>query len=92
MNFEIELPGLDEQNHLVDKFNFYSKSFRKLTSEIESQQTYIHQLRQAILEDAMQGKLTQQNSADESASKLLLRIRAQRQKLNTSGKLKDKKE
>ena len=40
----------------------------------------------------MQGKLTQQNKDDEPADKLLQRIKAEKQKLIATGKLKKEKE
>jgi type I restriction enzyme S subunit len=49
------------------------------------------QLRQAILQAAVQGKLVPQNSHDEPASALLERIRAEKTKLVKTGKLKKEK-
>lgn len=63
-----------------------------IKKELDNQQTYLQQLRQSILQEAVQGKLTQQDPTDEPASKLLERIKAEKQKLITAGKLKKEKE
>lgn len=46
------------------------------------------QLKNSILQQAIQGKLINQNKEDEPASKLLKRIKAEREKLIKSGKIK----
>ena len=46
------------------------------------------QLKNSILQQAIQGKLIKQNKEDEPASKLLKRIKAEREKLIKSGKIK----
>jgi type I restriction enzyme, S subunit len=63
-----------------------------LVKEFTKQYSYLHNLRQAILQEAVQGKLTQQNKADEPASTLLQRIKAEKQKLIAAGKLKKEKD
>jgi type I restriction enzyme, S subunit len=63
-----------------------------LVKEFTKQYSYLHNLRQAILQEAVQGKLTQQNKADEPASTLLQRIKAEKQKLIAAGKIKKEKE
>ena len=49
------------------------------------------QLKNSILQQAIQGKLIKQNKEDEPASKLLKRIKAEREKLIKSGKIKPNK-
>lgn len=88
LNFEIDLPDIDEQNEFIIKYNEYRNKFYYLENEINHQQTYLQQLRQSILQEAVQGKLTQQNPTDEPASKLLERIKAEKQQLIATGKLK----
>ena len=46
------------------------------------------QLKNSILQQAIQGKLINQNKEDEPASELLKRIKAEREKLIKSGKIK----
>ncbi|HGQ5233728.1 TPA: type I restriction endonuclease, partial [Streptococcus pneumoniae] len=51
------------------------------------------QLKASILQRAMEGKLVPQNPNDEPASELLKRIKAEKEKLISEGKIKrDKKE
>lgn len=55
----IPLPPLDEQvaiNELVDN---YSQETKTLQLELQTQQKLLSQLRQAILQEAVQGKLTE---------------------------------
>lgn len=49
------------------------------------------QLKNSILQQAIQGKLIKQNKEDEYASELLKRIKAEREKLIKSGKIKPNK-
>ena len=51
----------------------------------------VARLNEAILELAVQGKLVPQDPADEPASELLKRIRAEKQRLVKEGKLRDEK-
>lgn len=52
----------------------------------ENNQDLVSQLRQSILQDAIQGKLLPQNPDDEPASKLIERIKAEKEAL-----IRDKK-
>lgn len=60
--------------------------------ELNQQQNYLQLLRKTVLQEAVQGKLTKQDSNDESASELLKRIKAEKQRLITAGKLKKERE
>ena len=51
----------------------------------------VAELRQAILQLAVQGKLVPQDPADEQASELLKRIRAEKRRLVKEGKLREEK-
>lgn len=66
----------------LDKTLFYSKSF-------------LHNLRNGILQNAIQGKLTaewrKEHPAEEPASELLKRIKLEKQQMIASGKLKKEK-
>jgi type I restriction enzyme S subunit len=59
LNFEINLPDIEEQNLFIEKYEDYHKRFKELDFEIENQQTYLQQLRQSILQEAVQGKLSE---------------------------------
>ena len=52
----------------------------------------MQQLRKVILQEAVQGKLTHQDKDDESADKLLRRIKAEKKNLSAGGKAKKEKE
>jgi len=92
LNFDIPLPNIDEQIKLVKRLNKVSERYLQIETEFTFQQNYLKLLRQAILQEAVQGKLTQQNKADEPADKLLQRIKTEKQKLIAVGKLKMEKE
>ena len=49
------------------------------------------QLKNALLQHAIQGRLVPQNPADESADVLLQRIRAEKEQLIKEGKIKKQK-
>lgn len=68
-----------------------------IKKELDQQQSFLKLLRQTILQEAVQGKLTKQfqllsGANDEPASELLKRIKAEKQKLIKEGKLKKAKE
>jgi type I restriction enzyme S subunit len=63
-----------------------------ISSELTHQLTLVKKLRQQILQDAVQGKLVEQNKKDEPASELLNKIKAEKQKLIAEKKLKKEKE
>ncbi len=55
---EINLPDLPTQKKIVKKISANLKRVNELAKEIESQKGYVKQLRQNILQDAIEGKLT----------------------------------
>lgn len=55
---EITIPDLETQKEIVKKISINLKNVETLTKEIESQKAYAKQLRQNILQDAIEGKLT----------------------------------
>lgn len=91
---EMDIPDLtvDEQRIALKKITIAKRKLESVNDELDFQQTHLKQLRQAILQEAVQGKLTKQNPKDEPASKLLQRIKAEKQKLIAEGKLKNEKE
>lgn len=58
LQLEITLPDLETQKEIVKKVSINLKNVETLTKEIESQKAYAKQLRQNILQDAIEGKLT----------------------------------
>jgi type I restriction enzyme S subunit len=55
-------------------------SINQLQSELKNQLTHLENLNQAILQEAVQGKLVKQDKKDEPASELLKRIKAEKAK------------
>ena len=55
---EISIPDLQTQQRIVKKISLQLQKTEQLSLEIESQKNYIKQLRQNILQDAIEGKLT----------------------------------
>jgi type I restriction enzyme S subunit len=88
----IPLPSQKEQEEIIERCKFLQKIIANTIEEINQQEIYLQQLRQSILQEAVQGKLSEQNSSDEDAATLLKRIKAEKQKLIKEGKLKKEKE
>ena len=89
------LPPLAEQKRIVEKLEEilplveeYGKNEEILS---EMNQKLPKQIRQSILQYAVQGKLVKQNPQDEPASELLKRIKAEKEKLIKEGKIKKEK-
>ena len=86
---EIPLPEINEQKTIISKFNKTEQKYDVLTTEITNQKTLLSKLKQSILQEAIQGKLTadwrKQNpeliTGENSAEKLLERIKAEKEKL-----------
>lgn len=91
LNFEINLPSVDDQKEIVRRLNNRKNNFRNFNSEIEHQQSLLKKLRQLILQDAVKGKLVKQNAKEEPSRELLKRIKAEKEKLIKQGKIKKEK-
>ena len=98
-NIEVPLPSLVEQKKILDKIDSVSNEHEDFLNELDVQIDLFGKLRQAVLQEAIEGKLTvewrTQNpeliSGDNHASKLLEKIKAEKERLikegNTSTKL-----
>ena len=91
----IPLPPLQEQQRIVEKLEEilplveeYGKN-EEILSEMNKKLP--KQIRQSILQYAVQGKLVPQNPTDEPASELLKRIKAEKEQLIKDGKIKKEK-
>lgn len=92
LNFEIPLPSVAEQEVIVNRLNNINAEYSLIDKELNQQHTYLQLLRQTILQEAVQGKLTNQDSTDEPATELLKRIKAEKEKLAQAGMIKKEKE
>ncbi|WP_432300758.1 restriction endonuclease subunit S [Anaerobutyricum soehngenii] len=91
----VPIPPLSEQKRIVEKLNevtpitdIYAEAYIRAT---KLNQEFPELLKKSILQEAVQGKLVPQDLADEPASVLLERIRAEKQKLIAEGKIKKDK-
>jgi type I restriction enzyme S subunit len=89
---EIPLPDLKTQKQLLAKIKSLENNGDDLKNELTHQLTLVKKLRQQLLQDAVQGKLVEQNPNDEPASELLKKIKAEKEKLIAEKKLKKEKE
>ena len=94
-NLMIPLPPLAEQKRIVEKIEElmplieeYGKAEEQL-SKLNAE--FPDKLRKSILQQAVQGKLTERDPADEPASELLKRINSEKEALIKAGKIKKEK-
>lgn len=99
LNYEIQLPSIEEQLIQIDEIKKKKISFGKLTSELTNQLSLVKRLRQAFLSEAMQGKMVTAPSSSEreggeteTGQQLLARIKAEKGQLIKDKKLKKEKE
>ena len=88
----VPIPPLPEQKRIVQKLgemkpltDRYSEAYIRAK---ELNQAFPELLKKSILQEAVQGKLVPQDSADEPASVLLERIRAEKEQLIKASKIK----
>jgi len=88
----IPIPPLSEQQRIVEKILETEVMLTEYTGKENSlnvlQNTFPDALKKSILQWAVQGKLIPQDPADEPASVLLERIRAEKEQLIKAGKIK----
>lgn len=94
-NIEIPLPSIDRQRDIVERFKSIVAEEDELRAELTHQQTLLKKLRQQILQEAIEGKLTAdwraQNPDVEPVSELLKRIAAEKAQLVKEKKIKPQK-
>ena len=87
---EIPLPPIDEQLKIVELFKNLVNENNELVEEINTQSSLLKQLKQTILQEAIEGKLTEKwrvkNPDIGTAKELLEQIKTEKEKL-----IKDKK-
>ena len=92
---KVKLPRLPEQLRIANRLDLFYSEHIKLMCEITHQESLLSKLKQAILQEAIQGKLTtawrKENPEVEPASQLLERIRKEKQLLIAEKKLRKEK-
>lgn len=91
-DLEIPLPDLKTQREVLSRIDSLEESGKAISTELTHQLTLVKKLRQQLLQDAVQGKLVEQDPNDEPASELLKRIKAEKEILIAEKKLKKEKE
>jgi len=95
LNYQVNLPPLAEQHEIIKQINKGRTKLAAVSAEITHQQSLLAKLKQAILQEAIQGKLTADWRAAhpdaEPASQLLHRIQAEKARLIAAKKLRPEK-
>lgn len=87
-NYEINLPAVEEQRELMAQLKHTNAAVASVLTETDQQFTYLTQLRQALLREAMQGQLLPQDTTDEPAAVLLQKLQAAKATAGKAGKRK----
>ncbi|GBU27747.1 hypothetical protein R84B8_01288 [Treponema sp. R8-4-B8] len=94
-NVEVEIPSMKRQIEIIELEKIISINNEKLVNKFENQIKLLSYLRQSILQEAIQGKLTaewrEQNTNIEPATELLKRIKAEKEQLIKEKKIKKEK-
>ena len=81
LNLEFLLPPFELQKTMVVGLLKLKNNSDNISGELSHQLSLVKKLRQQLLQDAVEGKLVEQNKKDESASELLKKIKAEKEKL-----------
>lgn len=95
-NIKIPLPPIEKQKGILEKIDSISKEHAAFLDEANIQSSLFDKLRQSVLQEAVEGKLTaewrEQNpkliSGENHASKLLEKIKAEKERLIMEGKIR----
>lgn len=94
-NFLIPIPPLAEQKRIVEKIDELMARVADLEQSADAlaslKKSFPSDVRDALLQAAMQGKLTEQLPEDGDAGDLLERIKVEKEKLVVEGKIKKQK-
>jgi type I restriction enzyme S subunit len=95
LNYQVNLPPLPEQRDLIEQINKGRTQIAIAQGEITHQQSLLAKLKQAILQEAIQGKLTADWRAAhpdvEPASQLRQRIQVEKARLIAAKRLRPEK-
>lgn len=91
LNINIPLPSLEAQSDITNKLQIVFDNIKLCIVKNESNEECLKELRQASLQEAIQGKLVKQDPNDEPASALLERIKAEKAQLIKEKKIKKEK-
>ena len=100
LNHELYIPSIDEQSQILFSNREKTLLLNNLENELNKQEKYVSQLKQAILQEAIAGQLTaewrtenpmQKGNPDTDAAALLAKIKSEKQQLIADGKLKKEK-
>lgn len=91
----IPIPPIEEQQRIVDKINEIMPKideYEKIEKELESlKKVFPENMKDALLQAAMQGKLTEQLESDSSVDELLALIKKEKEELIAQKKIKREK-
>lgn len=90
-NYQIYLVDIERQNQLLHKLDKMKSISDGLLQTIQQQQKHADMLRQSVLQQAVEGKLCEQDPKDEPASVLLKKIKAEKERLIAEKKIKKQK-
>ncbi len=91
LRITMPLPSIEEQKTIVELLDSNLFKQNNLSQNNKLNSKYIAKLRQAILSEAIQGKLVPQDPNDEPASILLEKIKAKKEKLIKEKKIRKEK-
>ena len=91
LDIDIEIPSIEEQRIRLCKIESINTSNIEFGDNMRKNEKLVSKLRQAILSEAVQGKLVPQDPNDEPASVLLKKIKAEKEKLIKEKKIRKEK-
>jgi len=91
LEIEIPCPPEEKQEEIVQKIQSIEKEVKQLEGKSVYDKTLLQKLRQAILQEAVQGKLVPIDPKDESATVLLERIKKEKENLIEKKKIRKEK-
>jgi len=76
----VAIPSIEEQKEIIKQIDRFFSITDKIEESLDTELINSEKLRQSILKKAFSGKLVPQDPTDESAEKLLQRIKAEKEK------------